>query len=48
LLGRIITPHLVGNLCFGGIHGNRLFLCSWDSMYSIYVNTRGIQHTAMP
>jgi gluconolactonase len=47
LLGRIITPNLVGNLCFGGIHGNRLFLCSWDSMYSIYVNTRGIQHTAM-
>ena len=47
-LGRIATPHLVGNLCFGGVHGNRLFLCCWDSVYSIYVNARGIQHPALP
>ena len=47
LLGRIATPRLVGNLCFGGVHGNRLFLCSWDTLYSIYVNTRGLQHAAL-
>jgi gluconolactonase len=48
LLGRIATPRLVGNLCFGGVHGNRLFLCSWDTLYSIHVNTRGLQHPALP
>ena len=47
LLGRIATQRLVGNLCFGGVNGNRLFLCSWDTMYSIYVNTRGLQHPAL-
>ena len=48
LLGRIATPRLVGNLCFGGIHSNRLFLCCWDAVYSIYVHARGIQHPALP
>jgi len=48
LLGRIATPRLVSNLCFGGVHGNRLFLCSWDTVYSIHVNTRGLQHPALP
>lgn len=48
LLGRIATPHMVSNLCFGGIHANRLFICSWDTVYSIYVNTRGLQHPALP
>ena len=48
LLGRIATPHMVSNLCFGGIHGNRLFICSWHTVYSIHVNTRGLQHPALP
>jgi gluconolactonase len=48
LLGKILTPKLVGNLCFGGEFGNRLFLCSWDAVYAIHLNTRGVQHPAMP
>ena len=29
------------NLCFGGAQGNRLFMASSHSIYSLYVNTRG-------
>ena len=48
LLGKIFTPKVVGNLCFGGEYGNRLFLCCWDAVYSIHLNTRGVQHIATP
>ena len=40
-LGRIDLPERCANLCFGGEHGNRLFMCASTSLYSLYVNTRG-------
>ena len=42
-LGVIHTPSLVANLCFGGRKANRLFLCGSQSLYAIYVNTRGVR-----
>lgn len=40
-IGRIDLPERCANLCFGGLHRNRLFLCGATSMYSLYVNTQG-------
>lgn len=42
LIGRIDLPERCANLCFGGRHRNRLFLCGSTSMYSVYVNTQGV------
>lgn len=41
LLGRIVVPEVVGNICFGGIRRNRLFICATASLYAIYLNTQG-------
>jgi gluconolactonase len=43
LLGKILLPHLVSNLVFGGAHKNRLFIGGSHTLYSIFVNTRGAQ-----
>jgi gluconolactonase len=32
----------VANLCFGGPKKNRMFICATTSLYSIYLNTRGV------
>jgi gluconolactonase len=40
-IGRIDLPERCANLCFGGLHRNRLFLCASTSLYSLYVNTQG-------
>ncbi|MEM9659230.1 MAG: SMP-30/gluconolactonase/LRE family protein, partial [Planctomycetota bacterium] len=40
-IGRIRLPERCGNLCFGGRHRNRLFMCGSTSIYSLYVNTQG-------
>ena len=40
LLGRIVVPESVANLCFGGPKLNRLFICATTSLYSVYLNTR--------
>ena len=40
-IGRIDLPERCANLCFGGAHRNRLFMCGGTSMYSLYVNTQG-------
>lgn len=42
LIGRIDLPERCANLCFGGKHRNRLFLCGSTSMFSLYVNTQGV------
>ena len=42
LIGRIDLPERCGNLCFGGRHRNRLFMCGSTSMYSLFVNTQGV------
>ena len=41
LIGRIDLPERCANLCFGGRHRNRLFLCGSTSVYSLFVNTQG-------
>lgn len=41
LIGRIDLPERCANLCFGGIHRNRLFMAASTSLYSLYVNTQG-------
>ncbi len=42
LIGRIDLPERCANLCFGGLHRNRLFLAAATSIYSLYVNTQGV------
>jgi gluconolactonase len=41
-IGRIDLPERCANLCFGGRHRNRLFMCGSTSLYSLYVNTQGV------
>jgi gluconolactonase len=41
LIGRVDLPERCANLCFGGRHRNRLFMCASTSLYSLYVNTQG-------
>ena len=40
-LGTILTGGVVSNLCFGGRHRARLFLCAGDRLLAIYTNVRG-------
>lgn len=43
LIGKICLPEICANLCFGGIKRNRLFMTASQSLYSLYVNTKGAQ-----
>ena len=40
--GHIHLPERCANLCFGGVHRNRLFMPASTSLYSLYVNTKGV------
>ncbi len=40
-IGRIAVPEKVGNLVFGGVNGNELFICASTSLYRVRLNTRG-------
>jgi len=42
-LGKILVPEKVGNLTFGGPGHDRLFIAASSSLYSIDLNTRGVQ-----
>lgn len=42
LIGKILIPELVGNVCFGGPKLNRLFICGTTSLYSAYLNVNGV------
>jgi gluconolactonase len=42
LIGRIELPERCANVCFGGLHRNRLFMAATTSLYSLYVNTQGV------
>jgi gluconolactonase len=44
MLGYIKLPETASNLCFGGPKRNRLFITASQSLYSLYVNTRGAHH----
>jgi gluconolactonase len=41
LLGKIHVPEKVGNLCFGGLERNQLFITASTSLYRIVLNTQG-------
>jgi gluconolactonase len=41
LIGRIRTPEVVGNVCFGGPKRNRLFMAGSQSLYALYTSTQG-------
>ena len=41
LIGKILIPEIVSNVCFGGLRGNRLFITATTSLYAIYLNVNG-------
>jgi gluconolactonase len=40
-IGQILLPEICANVCFGGPKRNRLFMAASQSLYALYVNTRG-------
>ena len=42
LIGKVLIPELVANVCFGGAKLNRLFICGTTSLYSVYLNVNGV------
>jgi gluconolactonase len=40
-IGVIRMPEIVANVCFGGSKRNRLFMAGSQSLYALYVETRG-------
>ena len=40
-IGWIRMPEIISNVCFGGTKRNRLFMTGSQSLYSVYVETRG-------
>jgi len=43
LLGKILVPYRVANITFGGLAKNRLFIGASATLYSIFLNCRGVQ-----
>lgn len=44
-IGQIKLPEICANLCFGGPKRNRLFMAASQSLYAVYVETRGAHIT---
>lgn len=44
-IGLIHLPEICANLCFGGRKRNRLFMAASQSLYAVYVETRGAHIT---
>jgi gluconolactonase len=42
-IGRIDLPEHCGNVCFGGLRRNRLFIAASHSLYSLFVHTQGVR-----
>ena len=43
LLGKILVPEIVSNLCFGGRAKHHLYITATTSLYMIALNRRGVQ-----
>jgi gluconolactonase len=43
LMGKILVPELVSNLCFGGRAKHRLFITATTSVYAVILNRKGVQ-----
>jgi gluconolactonase len=41
LIGKIMVPEVVSNVCFGGLKRNQLFICGTTSLYSIHLHVNG-------
>jgi gluconolactonase len=41
LIGKILIPEIVSNVCFGGLKRNRLFITATSSVYAVYLNVNG-------
>ncbi len=44
-IGLIRMPEIISNVCFGGSKRNRLFMTGSQSLYAVYVETRGAHIT---
>ena len=44
-IGQILLPEICSNVCFGGAKRNRLFMTGSQSLYAVYVETRGAHIT---
>ncbi len=42
LIGKVLIPEFVANVCFGGSKLNRLFIAGTTSLYSVYLNVNGV------
>lgn len=40
-IGLILLPEICGNVCFGGVKRNRLFMTASQSLYAVYVEAQG-------
>lgn len=43
LLGKILVPETVSNLCFGGANDHLLYITATTSVYRVFVNTTGAE-----
>ena len=41
LIGKVLIPEVVANVCFGGPKRNRLYICGTTSLYAVYLNAHG-------
>ena len=48
LIGKVMIPEFVANVCFGGEKLNRLFICGTTSLYAVYLNVNGISPYSGP
>jgi gluconolactonase len=43
LMGKVLVPEVVSNLCFGGRAKHRLFITATTGLYAVVLNRRGVQ-----
>jgi gluconolactonase len=41
LIGKVLVPEVVSNICFGGLKRNQLFICGTTSLYAVYLHVNG-------
>lgn len=41
LIGKVLVPETVANVCFGGSRRTRLYICATTSLYAVHVKVRG-------
>lgn len=42
LIGKILVPEVVSNVCFGGLKRNQLFICATTSLYTVHLHVNGV------